>query len=229
MLRAALVKARLLRAYPEVHACARDERGPTAPNAKKSRRFRGAVGVASALALGASVACGLTGCFVGDRQDYRNDTSSSSSGSSVQPPSNNPPIAVKIDTSQALTTTPGDGVGIFVEYEGQGVWKLWTTCDTNKSGVSCGFDLYVTADQLQMQSLDNTEETDFVDVSGPAAHASFDTASDTDGVTFTATPGAYLELEVFLDGKSAEEFVYWVSDGKVNAGATSNPIDFWPT
>ena len=57
---------------------------------------------------------------------------------------------------------------------------------------------------------------------------SFDTTSDTDGVTFTASPKTPLDLEVYLDGAPAQEFVYWVGDGQVNSGTPSNPVDFVP-
>jgi hypothetical protein len=135
---------------------------------------------------------------------------------------------VHIDTGQGLTTKPGDGVGVFVEYDGGGVWKLWTTCDTNKSGVTCGFDLYATAEGLSVLGLDDTEGSDFVDVGGKAAHASFDTASDTDGVTFQTKPNAVLELEAYIDGDSASPYVFWVGDGQVHSGAPSLVTDFWP-
>lgn len=227
MLRAALVKARLLPACPAVHVAKKSEAGaePVTVSAGGTRLGKAAVAVVFAAALGS----GLGGCFI-DHRDHPDPQGTTGSGGSIIPPSKDPPIAVVIDTKQGLTTKPGDGVGVFLEYDGQGIWKLWTSCDTNKSGAVCGFDLYVTADALQIQSLDNLEESDFVDIdpANNVAHVSFDTSSDTDGVTFRATPGAVLELESYLDSTSAQNFVYWVGDGQVKSGAPSNPVDFWP-
>ncbi len=169
-------------------------------------------------------AMGLAGCFVGATTEH-------SSGNGQPAPTHNDPSkaqSVNIDPAQGLTTKPGEGVGIFVEYGGNGNWKIWTSCDSIKSGATCGFDLYVAADNLGLQSLDKLEDSDFVDVTGNMAHVSFDTTSDTDGVTFTASPKTPLDLEVYLDGAPAQEFVYWVGDGLVNSGAPSNPVDFVP-
>src|SRR5262245_54525286 len=56
------------------------------------------------------------------------------------------PLAVAIDADAVLSAKPGDGVGLFVEYAAGGRWRIWTTCDTTTSGVSCNFEAAVSVD-----------------------------------------------------------------------------------
>ena len=197
-------------------------------NSRSHRPWRHVLGRAAwaLAALGAAALAVGSGCVVVD--------SNGDDGGYYDPPTTNDPPAVDSvaidvdDPGQELTTDLGEGVGIFVEYEGAGRWKLWTACDTKQSGVSCGFDLYADLPNVAVDTLDELEETDYVDVGEGSAHASFDTASDSDGVTLTGEPGASLRLEVLLDNADAKDFVFWASDGVVNSGAPTNPTAFVP-
>ena len=82
------------------------------------------------LCVGA-LAVGLGGCFFGgnERSNARQQ------GSPTQPATSQQPISVGIDTAQGLTTQPGDGVGIFVQYDGNGIWKVWTSCEIGRAHV----------------------------------------------------------------------------------------------
>src|SRR5262245_53008903 len=88
-----------------------------------------------------------SGCVVEDRYDDGGVTT-------VSPPDETPPaqtpMAVTIDTDQTMTAGPGDGTGLFVEYAAGGHWKIWLTCDTNKTGQACPFD--VTASTLDQST-----------------------------------------------------------------------------
>ncbi|WP_437281068.1 hypothetical protein WME90_11055 [Sorangium sp. So ce375] len=140
---------------------------------------------------------------------------------------------VAIDTDATLSTEPGEGVGIFVEYTAGGTWTLWTTCDTNTSKVVCSFDIYASVDtsseliDLAGIEIEKTDATRLVDIGVAYFHA--ETGSDIDAMTFATTPGAVVRLEAYLDGAQEPRFVYWFGDGVLHEGAPSNPLDFKPT
>src|SRR4051812_45395863 len=55
-----------------------------------------------------------------------------------------PAIAdIVIAPTASMATPPGEGVGLFVEYAGDGHWNVFTTCDTAISGTSCNFDVVI--------------------------------------------------------------------------------------
>lgn len=196
-------------------------------NSRSQHLWRAVLTLGSVALLGVTGALVGTGCVVvsgDDSDDYYYDD---------PPPSNPQPDVASVDIDvdspdQELTTTLGEGVGIFVEYEGSGQWRVWTACDTKVSGVSCGFDLYADLPGLDLKELQELEDSDFVDVGVDSAHASFDTASDRDGFVITGQSDASLRLEVLIDGGDATEFVFWSSDGVVQSGAPTNPTLFVP-
>jgi hypothetical protein len=140
---------------------------------------------------------------------------------------------VALDTDATLSTEPGEGVGIFVEYTAGGTWTLWTTCDTNTSKVVCSFDIYASVDtsseliDLAGIEIEKTDATRLVDIGVAYFHA--ETGSDIDAMTFATTPGAVVRLEAYLDGTQEPRFVYWFGDSVLHEGAPSNPLDFKPT
>ncbi len=61
-------------------------------------------------------------------------------------------------------------------------------------------------------------------------HLFANTTTNLDGVTFDATPGATLELEMYLDNEAQPRFVYWIGSDKVlHTGAPTDPVDFAPS
>jgi hypothetical protein len=167
-----------------------------------------------------------TGCFfVGDN--------SGGDGSGTPAPETTAQT-VLIDTDATITASPGDGVGVFVQYASGGHWTIFTTCDTHVSNASCGFDLYVNTTDPQAE-LSKAQGTDLAGRDGiemladGSIHLSTDTSTGSNGFTFDATPGAIVELNMALDGASQERFVYWVGNGILHTGAPSNPVDFQPT
>lgn len=147
----------------------------------------------------------------------------------VEPPSI---TQVAIQPDQALDAAPGEGVGIFVQYATGGQWRIWTTCDTFVSKSVCSFDIFAGTpklEQLRAYSAENVEGYDTVkDLGDGTIEFLADTDSDTDVLSLEMDPGAPLDLEVYLDGQSAEAFIYWVSDDVIHAGAPENPIQFRP-
>lgn len=136
--------------------------------------------------------------------------------------------AVSIDEGAELEAEPGAGVGVFVEYQGAGVWRVWTTCDTDVTGAACTFDLYLDGANLDTSVAEDLEGADELEERGDSLLATLSTSSDTDGVIVQIDPDTPLRLEVWLDGALDERFVSWVSAGQVQGPPPSNPVDFVP-
>ncbi|WP_437649220.1 hypothetical protein [Sorangium sp. So ce362] len=178
-----------------------------------------------------------TGCIVvdedGRHDDHHQHDDRDDEDDNAPPPPTDEPRLVAIDTDAVLSSEPGEGVGIFVEYAAGGTWKLWTTCDTNSSKVVCSFDLYASVDtsselfDIVGTDLEKTDATRLVDEGIAYLHA--ETGSDIDAMTFTTTEGAIVRLEAYLDGVQEPRYVYWFGDGILHEGAPSNPLDFEPT
>jgi hypothetical protein len=172
----------------------------------------------------------LAGCFV-----------QSSSHTTMNPPPDNPPAhvldkdpkTVVIDPDKALQQEPGEGVGVFVEYMTGGHWHVWTSCDTNSSKAICNFTAFLIVDiggQISNVQGENLENDDLatLDASGSSVELDVHTSSEFDGVTFDATPGATVQLEVYLDNDPDPRLVYWVGGDVLHQGAPTDPINFEP-
>lgn len=145
----------------------------------------------------------------------------------VPNPDPDPSVAqVPVDEGATMDATPGDGVGVFVEYQGEGDWRVWTTCDSNVTGYECAFDVYLSGTSLRVAGTQGLEGLDDIDESGDEVHLRFDTDFDTDGVFITTSSA--LRAEVYVDGTPDVRFVFWVEDGQILQGAPSNPVDFGP-
>lgn len=146
-----------------------------------------------------------------------------------------PPAAIaeiSIDPGATMSSRPGEGVGVFVQYDEGGHWSIFTTCDTSITATSCNFDILVSADPRVV--LDNVEGTDLESGdsvtlgSDGSINLVTDTAFGTQGLSFDADPGATVELDVLLDGVAQPDYVFVVSDGRLLSGVPSNPVDFSP-
>jgi hypothetical protein len=179
----------------------------------------------------------LAGCVIRDH-DHDHDDWDDEDGE-VPPPGSSggnvdeEPQPVSIDTGSSVDATPGEGVGLFVEYAEGGLWRIWVSCDTVYSGHSCAFDVLVAVDDDSEILSVSSEELESDDEAGTSdAGSGFfrtETSSDLDGVRFETTPGAVLRVDTFLDGEAQPRFVYWVGDEVVHQGAPTNPVDFVPT
>jgi hypothetical protein len=144
------------------------------------------------------------------------------------------PEKAAIDTGATINVSAGAGVGVFVQYATGGQWTITTACDTNSSGFGCNFDLFVsgvdpstTINNPQGQSLSGADTVDLQ--ADGSVHLGTNTSTGLDGLTFTTTPGATIELETFLDGVPQPRFVYWVGDRVLHEGAPTDPIDLAPS
>lgn len=137
--------------------------------------------------------------------------------------------AVDIDISEGeLTTDPGLGVSVIVEYAGSGRWNVNTTCDTETSQYACHLDLYVRGRGVRVLSDLDLEGNDYIEEYGDQLHAAFDTDYDRDGLTFDTPLGEEVEIEAYLDGDNAHPYVFWIGNGAIHEGAPTNPTVFLP-
>jgi hypothetical protein len=171
--------------------------------------------------LGALFAAAAPACIIVDDDDdgyYYED-----------PPPPDPAIyEVSIDEGAQLDADPGAGVGVFVEYQGAGSWRVWTTCDTEVTEVSCNFDLFLEGYGLEASASEDLEGSDELEERGDLLRVSLSTSTDTDGVIVQLDEGSALRVEVWLDGALDGRFVSWVSGGEVQNPPPSNPVDFVP-
>lgn len=150
------------------------------------------------------------------------------------PPAVAPDIAqVTIDTGATMSLTPGEGVGVFVQYAKGGHWILSTTCDTRISRKSCAFDVVIapeagaTLSEVAGQGLSRKDKLELRD--DGTVRLVTRTSLGVAGVTFDTEPGAMVEFDVWLDGVPQPRFVYLVSDGSVAEGVPTNPVDVVPS
>jgi hypothetical protein len=139
-----------------------------------------------------------------------------------------------IDTgAQMSAIDPGQGAGAFLEYQGQGRWHIYTSCDTELSGTACRWDIIATAmtgDAPTAIEAENLEGSDWVGwYDAQSAQLVAETTYDFDGFLFDASPGATVRVDVYLDGQPAPRYIYWIGNGGLHQGSPSNPIDLTPS
>jgi hypothetical protein len=196
----------------------------------------GRIGSVHAAGLAFIAATGfMAGCLV----DSTPAGSSSSSGGYVTPPSASgsssgpaQPLVVDVDANQTLQATPGQGIGVYVEYETGGHWNVSWTCDTSLTSLSCNFvvDASVTAGTLVNSTGDDLEANDMLtQESTQHLEAATTTTTGIDGIRFDTAPGATLTVGVQLN---APVSFFFVQDGQVNGGykgVLTNPLMFHPS
>lgn len=140
---------------------------------------------------------------------------------------------VVIDTDATMALTPGEAVGLFVQYAQGGHWNLSTTCDTRTSGESCAFDVLISPapgasfSGVEGQGLSRNDTLELR--SDGSVRLVTATSFGTDGITFDSTPGALVEIDMLLDGVEQPRAVSAVSEGTVMDGVPTNPVDFSPS
>ena len=181
-------------------------------------------GLLLASALGAALAS--SGCIIVADDDHHHDFDDDG----YVEPVYDDPATVAIDVGAHVgRVEPGFGTGLFVEVDEGGLWHLFVTCDTELSGYACGWEVDVRAEDVEWVDDDGLGLEDEVDVyDDDGLYAYLENDVDVDGVWFTTTPGAAIELTMLLDGASQPTFVYWVGGGVQNEGAPTNPIVFLP-
>ena len=146
-------------------------------------------------------------------------TGSSSGGGSTQP------MLVDVDPNQTMNATPGEGVGVFIEYKTGGHWRVWWTCDTTKTGQSCAFDNVVT---VASGSITNVVGAMGQQSSSPTApmfqgvEATTTTTTGIDQMTFDTPLSAgetpIITLDAKLDGADSGQYLFFVQRGQINGG-----------
>jgi hypothetical protein len=140
---------------------------------------------------------------------------------------------VIIDAGATLPLTPGESVGLFVQYAPGGHWNVTTTCDTRISGQSCAFDVVIspapgaTFSALEGQGLSRDDTLELR--SDGSVRLVTATTSGTDGITFDSDPGALIEIDALLDGVVQPRLLHVVSEGAVLDGVPDNPVDLSPS
>lgn len=139
------------------------------------------------------------------------------------------PIVADLDTDQTMNATPGDGVGVFVEYAAGGHWHVWWTCDTNKTGKSCDMDVAVSiaAGAITNATSDASSDKGGLSTTAQKVESKTTTTTTVDGVRFDTAPGAKITLTASVDGCYDGSFLFFVQGGKVNggyAGVLTDPI-----
>lgn len=170
----------------------------------------------------------LSGC------DYDDDNDAYYDGYPSTGACNATPLSATIDTDAVMEVDVATGVGLFVEYQTDGRWFLYTTCDTDLSGYACGFDVIVRptggSTVLALYPSELERGTDSVTLYGEDT-VEFISVTDfeSDGFFLDTDPGASIEVDVLLDGYCANDYLYWIGDGATHAGAPTNPFELVPS
>jgi hypothetical protein len=146
-----------------------------------------------------------------------------------------------IDAGGEVTLAAGEGIGVAVEYAGDGQWLVTTGCDTTITGYGCDYDVLVSTDEdsaitgfsgVDLEPDDTLSAPDDFAVSGL-----LETQDDTDAFGFTTSPGATVRVSARLydsgfdswyEWSDDPRFISWVGDGAVHQGAPTNPVDLTP-
>jgi hypothetical protein len=137
-----------------------------------------------------------------------------------------------IDTGEAFELDPGRGVGIFVEYEGEGQYRVSTTCDSDYTGYSCNFD--VLANVVEGGKLIDFAPEDLEDDSlGLVADGFVNLRTVTDfgidAFTLKTDPGAVLAIDALLDCGCGNPYLFWIGDGAIHGGSPSSVLELSPS
>jgi hypothetical protein len=139
------------------------------------------------------------------------------------------PILAPIDTNQTMTATPGEGVGVFTEYDSGGSWHVWWTCDTlvDATNPPCQFDVKVSVQSgtITAAQAHGFQATDSLTTSSAQIEATTITTTASDSLTFQTAPGAVITLSATVAGLYDGRFIFFVEGGKVDDGFTGTVTD----
>lgn len=140
---------------------------------------------------------------------------------------------VTIDSDEGIEADPGEGAGVFLEYQSGGSWELFTTCDTAVSDLLCEFDILLSVplgyDFEQVVETELESDDYIVQVERGVMQLLWLTDVDFDRISFETEPGQTLRLDVLLDGLEDPEIVFWIGYGALQIAAPSNPLDLTPS
>jgi len=145
-------------------------------------------------------------------------------------------MLARVDDNVTMNASPGEGVGVFSEYDSGGHWHLWWTCDTLVTHESCPFDIKVSVDKGGITNASAEQFTSRDTLVTPTTPASGDeggieaktrTTTGTSGVLFDTDPGATITLTASVGGHYNGKFLFWVQGGKVDddfRGTVTDPL-----
>lgn len=145
------------------------------------------------------------------------------------------PARMAIATGETLASEPGKGAGVFVEYQGAGQWKIWTTCDSLYSSTPCLYRLTLTPEAgaritAPGMGLDGASDNQFTSSRESELQVMLVTTSELDSFTLQLDPpGSALQLHTMLDGAEDGRVVFWVGPEVLHTGAPTNPVILAPT
>ncbi len=141
--------------------------------------------------------------------------------------------AATVDTAAELEIVPGEGVGVFFEYLGDGAWRVATACDTVSSGNDCFWDVLINASAEGALGDFSSEGLETGDAIGyepdGTLHFITETGTDVDAIMIGATPGSPVVFEAYLDGYCASPYMFWIGEGAVHGGSPGNPLELTPS
>ena len=143
-------------------------------------------------------------------------------------------MLAKVDPNVTMNASPGEGVGVFSEYDAGGHWHLWWTCDTRVTNESCPFDVKVSVATGVIANASSEEFTSRDTLVPPSTPASGEngaieaktlTTTGTSGVLFDTDPGATITVTASIGGLYNGKFLFWVQGGKVDDGYRGEVTD----
>jgi hypothetical protein len=135
------------------------------------------------------------------------------------------PLLVDVDPNQTLTAAPGEGAGVFIEYKTGGHWHVWWTCDTNKTQLSCAYDVTVTVASGSISNGTSDATSTAITAAPSSLEATSTTTTSLDGVRFDTAPGAMITVDAAIGGLRDGSFLFFVQNGQINGGYTGKLTD----
>jgi hypothetical protein len=142
-------------------------------------------------------------------------------------------LLATVEPNVTMTAQPGQGVGVFTEYDKGGHWHVWWTCDTALSGDLCAFDVKVSlaTGSITHASADHFGTGDVLTSPSMSEPGSLDaqttTTLSTEGIYFDTDPGATITLTATIGGVLSGQFLFWIENGKIDdgySGPVSDPL-----
>jgi len=204
-------------------------------SAVRAWRYGRCAGVQASILAIASTTALLVGCLVDSSPSNSSSGSgtapTSASGGSPSGSSASAPELVYVDPNQTLESTPGQGIGVYVEYETGGHWRISWTCDTSLTQLSCNFvvDASVATGTITQTEMALPSGDSVTQPSPQQIEATTTTTTGVDEILFDTAAGARITVNVQLN---APVSFFFVQDGKVNGGyqgPLTNPLMFEPS
>jgi len=139
-----------------------------------------------------------------------------------------------IDANATLeNVNPGEGVGLMIEYNAGGTWRIQFTCDTATTNLECDWQLDAqTLDGssiggIDVQGLDNLDEV--TQKSADVILYEGLTTTELDQFSFQAEPGKPIGFDVWLQNEAEpNRYVFWIGDGWLNRGISGTSFNLHP-